>query len=1399
MATNAVQNNRKKKTLDLGGEQVRLGAPNAKNTSTVYLRTAYGVSEADEMVFFRYFSPSSPSYKRTDLTKADYGVLQKGLTKRIGDLSEVLKRGMDARGDSVGLRQKLEIVNELTNLRKGVESAMATASTTAAAPPAAPAVAAAAPVAPTQQISSTLTEDKIQELTTKFAILILHSQKPMPGMQAYNAPAKNVISRLQGINEPEIVKYVEAYKAAGGILSPIIDNMLGLGVLGARGVEDMLDERAFEIVLKDILVYVGVFFETQTLVKEMILNGIRGESAKDKVHSFLHIIFNAYAVAKRELEAHNKEAETLQKKVEELSSNVQTLTAAIQETAPQKAMIDTLTAEKAGLGAQITALKKDLEDLTKHEKELSDAAMATVTGLHGEITTLERDAATNKAAKEAAERAVTAIEANLTEASKNLERTRAESTAKDARLVDLSGAIAGLKADLTAAVTRANGLDSEKAGLLAEIASLKTTAGTSQTSAAEIQGKLAAAESKAATLTTEKGKQVDKVAQLEEQLAAAELQVKALDPVLARIAASQAQTELDLRSLQTQYTTLSTTSKTDLEAEKALVINIRAELETARKDLAGKDAIIAAKDILIAGIEKRVSDAVAEQLRKDSEAFGIQKGALEASLRELQGKDSTHTAAINEYIRKLAEKQTEFDKYKTEARTACDKEVREKLEQEAARLEGKYALEKSAHATEDTKQFAAFEAALKAADDSKAAALAAKGEELSNKYTAELTAATKPLNDELTSLRARVDKLNDELAAKQREMDAAIKEKDRTHLIDMNAADEASQKRLNAKIAELNQACDEKVAGLGKGSTAQIDAIRGEKQAAIDAALVEERRTVGAEKTRLIAAHNTELANLRKTLGDSIDAAIAAALVPKERVITDLSGSLATVRGQLTGALGQLSTSGPAVVAEKEKAIRDLSGALATAKSDLVTLRGKLSTAGPEVVAAKESVIRDLSGNLDVALRDLKKAGPTVVAAKDKVISDLSGNLDRTLKSIDASIQQSSKQGEARGKAAAAAKLATLAAQVLAGNLSMDSFSTPENAPIRSILTKMSNLSSKAGTGDATCVLVYFVNEYLTSIFHENRQFYRDLYKDLQGLMYSFLQSLINYPLDPSKPATNDSNGFLQIIHILLPYLTLAEKMFLSMQQGFHFVKIDQTSKDAYVSTGFYRLYSRLGALNISPELAYQALARSTLGGPYTLSLYPYNPTGPSLMKLDNYILYDLSQKTYTPGTAVMFPFDNNKLNRYRIVNINGLPIQDFQPLATADVTGGLNIVTRQRPMTYPVAFLLFLVATQNYLIALSDEKKLNCPLPDTVRDPYVGIPVAAPIAAQPPPITTPPSLITKMVESPPPSPTIALSAAPQTSRAVTPSRSSRLPMGGGRETRRRKGKGKKKTGKVRQ
>jgi chromosome segregation ATPase len=1431
MATNAVQNNRKKKNLDLGGEQVRLGTPNAKNSSTLYLRTAYGVSEAEEMIFFRYFSPSSPSYKRTDLTKAEYGVLQKGLTKRIGDLTALLKTEMDARGDSVGLRQKLEIVNELKNLRTGVESAMATASTATAAPPAATP---AAPLAPTQQIASTLTEEKIQELTRKFAILILHSQKPMPGMQAYNAPAKNVISRLQGINEPELLKYVEDYKAAGGILSPIIDNMLGLGVLGAKGVEDMLDERAFEIVLKDILVYVGVFFETQTLVKDMILNGIQGESAKDKVHSFLHIIFNAYAVAKKELEAHNREAETLQKKVEELSINVQTLTAAIQETAPQKAMIDTLTAEKVSLGVQITTLKTNLQDLTKHEKELSDSAMARVTALHEEITSLEKQVATNAAAKQTAEQALTAIQANLTETSNNLENARAESAAKDTRLLDLSGAIAGFKKDLAAAVERANGLDSEKAGLLAEIKSLKTSAGTSQSSAAELQGKIAAAESKVETLTTEKGKQNERVEQLEEKLAAAELQVSALDPLLARISSSQAKTEQELSALQNKYETLSSTSKTDLEAERALVVSIRAELSKAQAD-------IAAKDILIAGIEKRVSDAVNEQLRTDSEAFGIQKGALEASLRELQGKDtakdSAHTSAINEYIKKLADKQTEFDAYKLAAKTACDKEVKEKLEQEAARLEEKYALEKSEHAKQDGKLTAAFDAALKAAEESKKAALEAKGEELLKKYTANLTDATKPLNEELNTLRARVEKLNGDLAAKQREMDAAIQEKDRLHGIAMTAAAEASEKRLKAKITELNKTCDEKIAALGKGSTEQIDTLRGEKQAAIDAALVEERKIVGAEKNKLIAAHTAEIAALRKTLGDSIEVAIAAALVPKDLIIKDLSGSLVTAKSQLSSLERKFATAGPDVVAAKERAILDLSGNLAAAKSELVALRGQLEKAGPTVLAAKEQKIRDLSGNLDLALRDLstargqlatagpgvvaskeqkirdlsgnlaaakselvtlrgqlEKAGPTVVAAKEKMILDLSGNLDRALKSIDASIKESDKKGEARGKAAAAEKLVTLAAQVLAGNLSTDSFSTPENAPIRSILTKMSDLSSKAGSQDATCVLVYFVNEYLTSIFNENQEVYMDLYNDLKSLIYSLLQSLIKDPLNPSNPVKEDSNGFLQIIHILLPYLTVSEKIFLSMQQGFHFVKIDQNSKDAYASTGFYRLYSRLTGLNISPELAFQALARPTLGGPYTLSLYPYNPTGPAIMKLDNFILYDFMQKTYSPRTAVMFPFDNKILNRYRIVNINGVTMQDFQPLASADVTGGLNIVTRQRPMTYPVAFLLFLVATQHYLIALSDEKKLNCSLPETVREPFKGVPLsrpaAAPVAAAPPPITgANPSLIKKsfaVPSSPPPL---------QNTRSASASRSTRLPMGGVRETRRRrKGKANKKT-----
>jgi hypothetical protein len=87
----ATQANRSGKKLKIGPDEVRMGAPNAKNKTTLFLRNEYLKSVTDlntaEEVFERYFSTRVPAAAKI-FNVEEYDILINGLTQRINSLSD---------------------------------------------------------------------------------------------------------------------------------------------------------------------------------------------------------------------------------------------------------------------------------------------------------------------------------------------------------------------------------------------------------------------------------------------------------------------------------------------------------------------------------------------------------------------------------------------------------------------------------------------------------------------------------------------------------------------------------------------------------------------------------------------------------------------------------------------------------------------------------------------------------------------------------------------------------------------------------------------------------------------------------------------------------------------------------------------------------------------------------------------------------------------------------------------------------------------------------------------------------------------------------------------------------------------------------------------------------------
>jgi hypothetical protein len=460
-----------------------------------------------------------------------------------------------------------------------------------------------------------------------------------------------------------------------------------------------------------------------------------------------------------------------------------------------------------------------------------------------------------------------------------------------------------------------------------------------------------------------------------------------------------------------------------------------------------------------------------------------------------------------------------------------------------------------------------------------------------------------------------------------------------------------------------------------------------------------------------------------------------------------------------------------AAAAAKEKAERDLASLTAAKEKELAELRSAKDGDSAAIRKSYDGQIATLKAEKEKAERDLATAKADKEKAERERAEYLSKSqaADLAARTAESALVAAKRDltGAIEDRDGTRKKITDLAGQILTGTYNASKFGTDQDKPIRNILQKVQNLTkASSSASDSACNLVLLVNYFMVKLYRERDgvAFYNAMVKSINEAINS---NVIQYP---------------NVIRVVTSYLTHAEKAILSKVPGFYTIEESEADRKIF--------FDVIGAItrNLSKyvNLSFRSLVRFD-EVTFSIGFYNYDQSKTDIIKSNNYFIYDPQEKTFKESRTVTFPFNDESLLKYRVIK-NGI-ISEPRPLTTSQITGGLDVVTRSRVVTYHTLFAFLLTTLQQYLNFLNGGKKLSCELPATLKDPIVGLTAAVPAAqAAAPPAAkqTHASAATTQLQQARQLSAAASTASSRSTRPELPSGQLRKFGGGGKRTRRR-------------
>jgi hypothetical protein len=802
MATTVRNGIKQNSKIKIAGESVYLGKQ-VDGMFRVYLDEYIPGAGAKEVTLFKEtFSTKPPSIK----TCGDAPLVIQGLKHRRDTLNKELAADMH---NSASSRQKFMHAQELDVLIKEFESVHCTPGQAAVALPI------KAPV----EIGRTMSEEEIRELARRFAILILHAQKPVAGFEAYTQPAKNVIGRLRDMEKEK--EFMDSYKAGGGAIHPILEFIMGLGTEGAEGYEKLLSEKGVADLLQDIIAEIR--FDVSKDQAALFTENLSEEEPRLKIQEIISRILQILKKSDNELLAQDKAAAELQTQIVRLREEA-------EQIRKQLSLGEGAALERDELRLQIVGMEKKLRDTgdsVAGEKREKDAVIHQATADNklkaDKIASLDQEIARVGGELKRAEEAKRAAEA-LAEASRASLGLANQEVAKlgqaAARITELEGQIARTKDEKDAAEARAVACEGKQAAAAAELDALRVGKSAAELAVIGDAGKLAEAESAlaAATAQVAEAKRVAEEAQKQINF------LKTEQTRLGGLSASAQTAYADLSKQKQEIEGRAKATEAELAAEKELVQKIRGELGLEKSKVVDTDKrLMEGRAEAIEAVRKAQASAAA--LTQESEK------KLQQLKRSLEGE---HQAAVQVYEEQIRLASREYSERLT-AYKGKENEALKQANQQVAALISQIA-------------------ALKVQGDTKDAA-----------HGANLVEKEKEKVAAIQQQQALLKKWQEESVAEQGVfVDQVVAKAEKEH-----AAFQAQLKQVTGEVAKAQAAAAEKVAAAEARLTAasiakekecaeRVQKIKAEEEAKLNQALAASAAKAVAERVSAQAQARTE-------------------------------------------------------------------------------------------------------------------------------------------------------------------------------------------------------------------------------------------------------------------------------------------------------------------------------------------------------------------------------------------------------------------------------------------------------------------------------------------------------------------------------------------------------------
>jgi hypothetical protein len=670
-------------TLYIAGETVKTGSP--VETRFIYLQKDYlptlttdDDKEKAEILYKKLFSTKTPA-PFTSCDEYDHNLLLTGLKTRIQTLSDKAKKSLSKNGkNSVALRQKLGIVEDLKGLEKSYMAQIAALSCKTGGVTQEP-MAVAGPQGPVatgfpQGLVATgfpqgfvtaprtpMSNAEIEEMVKRFAMLILHIQKPTEQSKIYNAPARNVFAKLDTFTSlPGIVQetYLTRFKAAGGILNPLLERMLGVG---SAVDETAITEKVYLEVYQKIIELVEETFKTMPSVISVIKDGLPADK-KDAVTVLLKRILLGFSVAREEVDKQSAHANEIQKLLDEARAQLLKLEPELAAGRNAVKKVDVLEREKQALLDEKKGIEIDLETtraLYEGEKRalvVKDASdKELIEGVRAEVMRLETQLAECNAARDQSNALVERLQGEMGLLNMKMVGFQTESTNKQKEIEKLTRTLDEKVGELADTEKRRAALLARVSELDAKIATLTAGSDSAAQSASVASGELAKITMErdmarndlreAATTIVDREREIERLGE-EMDAARTLLQTESADLEAAKVALARAVADRN------HLTDEKEKSEVELRAAATLADRLRTELALSQGVVASRDTEISG---LIAKLEATTEKAgadAAKQIDASRKASDSALADLKARLAVLGGEKDKTVANYQEQLRK---------------------------------------------------------------------------------------------------------------------------------------------------------------------------------------------------------------------------------------------------------------------------------------------------------------------------------------------------------------------------------------------------------------------------------------------------------------------------------------------------------------------------------------------------------------------------------------------------------------------------------------------------------------------------------------------------------------------------------------------------------------------------